>query len=57
MGSENADLPVEVGTKAVLERVSRLTQNDNGKFWDIEVKGWKNPSGGPNVYRGEELAW
>ena len=57
MGSENADLPVEVGVKAVLERVGKLTQKDNGKFWDIEVKGWGNPSGGPNVYRGEELAW
>lgn len=57
MGSEAADLPVEIGTKAVLERVDKLGKEDNGKFWDIKVEGWTNPSGGPNVYRGEEIAW
>ena len=57
MGSAQADLPVDVGVKAVLEKMSKVTKEDNGKFWDIEVKGWDNPTGGPNVYRGEEQPW
>jgi hypothetical protein len=54
-GGQYADLAVEVGVKAVLERMDKLAHADNGKFWDIEVKGYTNPQG--LQYRGEEVAW
>jgi hypothetical protein len=41
MGSAGADLPVEVGAKAVLEQVFSATQDDNGKFANIRVAGWE----------------
>ena len=57
MGTDGADLPLETGVKAVLEKVDAVSQKDNGKFINIEVKGWTNPSGGPNEYRGGYAPW
>lgn len=56
MGSDAADLPVEVGVKAVLEIVDHATKEKNGKFFDIYVPGWSN-EGEYQTYRGEEVPW
>jgi hypothetical protein len=51
MGSQEADLPVEVGSKAIIELAHRVTKDDNRKFLDTHVLGWKN-NRGPNDYAG-----
>lgn len=56
MGSANADLPVEVGAKAVLDKVFAATEAENGKFANIHVPGWEeNP--GLNQYDGMAPLW
>ena len=56
MGTANADLPVSVGAKAVLDRVLGATQEDNGRFANIHVPGWEEASG-PNQYDGKSPPW
>lgn len=56
MGSKDADLPVEVGVKSVLDIIHGTTTADNGKFRNILVPGWENPPG-PNKYDGLDLPW
>lgn len=56
MGSQRADLPVDVGTKAVLEIVDKAKPEHNGKFIDVEVPGWAAP-GKLNQYAGGEIPW
>jgi hypothetical protein len=56
MGTETADLPVEVGAKAALNKIFRVTKADNGTFLTIHVPGWEeNP--GVNQYDGKNLPW
>lgn len=56
MGSQMADLPVDVGTKAVLDIVDKAKPEHNGKFIDVEVPGWAAP-GKLNQYAGGEIPW
>ncbi|KAK5454432.1 hypothetical protein LTS15_006432 [Exophiala xenobiotica] len=56
MGSENADLPVEVGCNAVLDIVDHLKPEDTGKLFEINVPQYgRLPSG--NIYAGGEIPW
>ncbi|QIW98339.1 hypothetical protein AMS68_003857 [Peltaster fructicola] len=55
LGSQNADLPVEVGVKSVLDIIHGSTTADNGKFRNIRVAGWENAK--PNWYDGAEVPW
>jgi hypothetical protein len=58
LGSDVADLSVEEGVTAVLDRMAKLTKDDNGKFWDIFVEKWHNPHlESPNEYHGKEVPW
>jgi hypothetical protein len=41
MGTETADLPVEVGASAALDKIFRVTKADNGTFLNIHVPGWE----------------
>lgn len=58
MGSEftEADLDVEVGAKAALEKILGAKKEDSGKLLNILVKGWENADG-PNQYDGKVLPW
>ncbi|PVH95936.1 short-chain dehydrogenase-like protein [Periconia macrospinosa] len=56
LGSANADLTVEEGTKAVYEAITRFSKEHNGKFFNVNVPGWEHAQG-TNQYDGEELPW
>ncbi|KAG9785204.1 hypothetical protein ABEF93_007057 [Exophiala dermatitidis] len=56
LGSEAADLPVEVGVGAVLDIVEHAAKEQNGKFFDIHVPGdWR--LGELQLYQGGEAPW
>ena len=56
MGTADADLPVEVGVRAVLDKVFAATKADNRKFANIHVPGWEeNPSF--DQYDGKTPPW
>ena len=54
MSGDGADLEVEVGAKATLDILARSTKDDNGKFFNIHVKGYEDVEG-PNRYDGKEV--
>ena len=54
MGGRVADLPVEMGAKALLDIVDNVTNADNGKFLDIHIQGWST-EGKVNHYLGGEI--
>ena len=56
MGSQNADLDVDVGAKAVLDILLNSTPELNGAFQNIRVPGWENVEG-PNQYDGRAVPW
>ncbi|PHH90095.1 hypothetical protein CDD83_4552 [Cordyceps sp. RAO-2017] len=56
MGSEAADLDVEVGVKGVRDLILGANSKMNGKFHNISVPGWEHADG-PNQYNGKELPW
>jgi hypothetical protein len=56
MGSEHADLPVEVGVKEVIRIMTSSGPESTGKFLNIHVPGWENAAG-PNQYDGKEPPW
>lgn len=56
MGGESADLSVEEGAEASVERIMAAEKEDNGKFVNIHIKGWENNEG-LNQYDGNELPW
>jgi hypothetical protein len=56
MGSQNADLPVEVGVEEVVRLMLKSGPESNGKFLNIHVPGWENAPG-PNQYDGKEPPW
>jgi len=41
MGRADADLPTEVGAKAVPDKVFAATEADNAKLRNIHVPGWE----------------
>lgn len=58
MGTQNADLTVEVGAEKVLDVVHKTEPSMNGKFFNIHVPGWEEPAGLMNhFYDGKELGW
>ena len=56
MGSEKADLDVDVGAKAVLDVMTNSSAESNGKFLNIRVPGWENAER-PNQYDGKGVPW
>jgi len=56
MGTGNADLPVEVGTKAVIEALMGAGKDANRKFINIKVAGWEE-NDGLNQYDGKVIPW
>lgn len=56
MGSQAADLEVEVGVKAVLDILPRDNAALNGKHLNIHVPGWEKAEG-PNQYDGGVIPW
>ena len=56
LGTDQADLPVEVGASGVLEIADRLSKEDSGKFFDIYVPDWDKTSQF-NRYEGGTLPW
>lgn len=56
MGSQYADLEVPVGVNAAKDIILNATTEKNGKFCNIYVPGWDDPSR-PNQYLGEEHEW
>ena len=56
LGGPTADLTVDQGAKAVSDVVFRVTEKENGKFFNIHVPGWEKAEG-LNQYAGEEPPW
>ena len=56
MGSQNADLEVDVGGKAVIDVLLKSNSESNGKFLNIHVPGWESADG-PNQYDGAAVPW
>lgn len=56
MGSDKADLDVEIGVKAVADLVNKADTSYNGKFYNIHVPGWEHNEG-VNQYDGAEIPW
>lgn len=56
MGSQNADLEIDVGAADVIRILLASDSKTNGKFLNIHIPGWENAEG-PNKYNGEELPW
>lgn len=50
LGGANADLDVEVGAKATLEKIIGAGKEENGRFLDIFVEGYP-------LYSGKDCAW
>lgn len=50
LGTDAADLPVDVGAKCVLEVVDTASTKDNGKFYDIKYPELQQ-------YPGGEIPW
>jgi hypothetical protein len=49
LGGEYADLPVDQGAKAAVDKIMGATSKDNGAFLNILVEGWENgKEGSPN---------
>ena len=56
LGSQQADLDVDVGVKAVLDVMLKNGKESNGKLLNIQVPEWENAEG-PNQYDGKEVPW
>lgn len=56
LGSQDADLDVDIGAKAVLDIILGCKPQYNGTFRNIRVSGWEKVKG-PNRYDGEEVGW
>lgn len=56
LGGASADLPVQTGADAVLEKILSATPEQNGKFLNIRAAGWENRPG-VNQYDGKDAPW
>jgi hypothetical protein len=56
LGSEWADLPVEVGAAATLNIIKEKGKESNGKFFNIIVPGWEDKDV-MQRYDGAEVPW
>jgi hypothetical protein len=55
-GGAMADLDVEVGAAATLDKILKATKEQNGEFMNIHVEGYEKRDG-PNKYDGVNLPW
>jgi len=56
LGGNYADLPVDVGAKATLDKIIGARKEDNGTFMNIKVAGWET-TGSSNQYDGINPPW
>lgn len=56
MGSQDADLDVATGVRALKDLILSATVDANGKFYNIHVPGWEHAEG-PNQYDGAVIPW
>ncbi|KAK3385991.1 short-chain dehydrogenase-like protein [Podospora didyma] len=56
LGSDQADLTVDVAVKAVLAKIDTVDQDGNGKLHVVLVKGWEKAPG-LNQYDGSVAPW
>jgi len=56
LGSQAADLPVEVGAEKTLDKILAAGKEQNGEYLNIHVPGWENAPG-PNKYDGKFPGW
>ena len=56
LGGDDADIDVEMSSKAVLNLILHVGREDNGKFFNIRVPGFENRPA-PFQYAGEEIPW
>jgi hypothetical protein len=54
LGGDNADLSVEQGAKASLEKIETAGKEQNGQFLNIKIEGW---TGGKESYDGSNAPW
>ncbi|KAL3471765.1 hypothetical protein BJX99DRAFT_266516 [Aspergillus californicus] len=56
LGGDNADIDIETSTEAVLDLISRVGRQDNGKFFNIRVPAFDHR---PEAfqYAGKEIPW
>lgn len=52
LGSDYADLPVEVGAKATLKKILGAGKKQNGKFLNIYIEGWEERG-----HSGKDAPW
>ena len=58
LGGQIADLEIDEGAAAFVDRVVNTGKEDSGKFLNIYVEGWENSKPGKhNYYDGSELPW
>jgi hypothetical protein len=57
LGGSAADLSVEEGAVATLEKIIAARKEDSGAFMNVRVKGWENPTEGKNLYDGVNYPW
>jgi hypothetical protein len=57
-GLDRADLTVEEGANATLDKIIKAGKEDNGQFLNIKIKDWEQPKGlNNNFYDGKNLPW
>ncbi|KAG9232278.1 short chain dehydrogenase reductase [Amylocarpus encephaloides] len=57
-GKDWADLTVEEGAQASLDKITGAGKEQNGQFMNIHIKGWEKPKGGGrNFYDGVNPSW
>ncbi|KAK2827854.1 hypothetical protein FQN49_007278 [Arthroderma sp. PD_2] len=56
LGGAQADLTPSQSAAALLDIVSNVSKEDNGKFFNILVSGWEKAAG-PNQYDGAQPVW
>lgn len=57
LGGSAADLSIEEGAVATLEKILTAGKEDNGAFMNVRVKGWENFTEGKNLYDGVNYPW
>lgn len=56
LGGEMADLSVQLGAKATLDKILGARQEQNGEYLNVLVEGWEKAKG-PNQYDGCNVPW
>lgn len=56
LGGDQADLTTDQSATGVLEVISKVTNAETGKFFNVRVPGWEKAEG-LNQYDGAEAPW